>query len=245
MTGTTWLDSRMLALDFETTGTDPDTARIVAAAVVLVGGDQPPVTGTWIVDPGVDIPDEATAIHGITTDRARAEGVTPQAALTDVVNHLVDHLAKGLAVVVFNARYDLTVLDRECARHDVDAPAARLGAELAPVIDPFVIDKHVNRYRRGKRTLPAMCQHYRVRHDGPHEAANDAYAAARLAWRLPRAFPELAATELPVLHQRQTEWAAAQAASLQDYRRRTDPAAIVDGSWPLIPNQRTGEEPPR
>ncbi|MGW2364824.1 exonuclease domain-containing protein [Streptomyces sp. NPDC001667] len=238
----TWINGRMLALDFETTGTDPETARIVAAAVALVGGGEEPVTGTWLVDPAVDIPDEAAAIHGITTDRARAEGVAPHGALTDVVNHLAEHLSRGLAVVVFNARYDLTVLERECARHDVDTPTARIGGELAPVIDPFVIDKQMDRYRRGKRTLPAMCAHYRVRHDGPHQAANDALAAARLAWRLPRVFPELATTELPTLHMEQMEWAAEQAAGLQEYKRRTDPTASVNGSWPFIPAPRTESE---
>lgn len=239
----TWSDGRMVAIDFETTGTDPTDARIVAAAFVAVGGDEPVVTGTWIVDPSVDIPAEAAAIHGITTDRARAEGCAPVAALTDIVNALNDHVGTGLPVVAFNARYDLTVLDRECTRHDVALPTVLSGdlarGQLAPVIDPYVIDKQMDRYRRGKRTLPALCQHYRVRHDGPHQAANDALAAARLAWRLPRVFPQLALTELPALHQQQTEWAAEQAASLQQYKRRTDPTAIVDSHWPLIPAQRS------
>lgn len=241
-TPTAWPEGRLLAIVFETTGIDPATARIVAAAVVAVGGNEPVVTGTWIVDPGVDIPVEAAAIHGITTDRACAEGRPPAAVLPELVAALNDHAGAGLPVVAFRAPYGLTVLDRECTRHEVALPEAfsgdATGRQLAPVIDPYVIDKQMDRFRRGKRTLPALCQHYRVRHDGPPQAANDALAAARLAWRLPRVFPDLARMELPALHRRQIEWAAEQADGLQQYKRRTDPTAVVDGHWPLIPAQR-------
>ena len=51
-----------------------------------------------------------------------------------------------------------------------------------PVYDPFVIDKTLDRYRKGKRTLGALCEEYGVRLDNAHEATADALAAARLAW---------------------------------------------------------------
>ncbi|MEV0444866.1 exonuclease domain-containing protein [Streptomyces spectabilis] len=237
--GPAWPDGPMLAFDVETTGTDPETARIVAAAVAGVGGDTPPESTTWLLDPGMEIPADATAIHHITTDQARADGRAPAEALPEIVTALAEPLAAGFPLVVFRAPYALTVLARECARHNVPF----LEGDVAPVIDPAVLDKQVERYRRGRRTLPALCEHYRVRHDGPNDAVQDALAAARLAWRLPRAHPHLAAIALANLHICQQEWAAEQAAGLQAHLRRTDPTATVTPDWPLLPAPSAEENP--
>ncbi|MFF5716495.1 exonuclease domain-containing protein [Streptomyces buecherae] len=226
----TWPDGPLLALDLETTGIDPETARIVSAAIATVGGGNAPATTTWLIDPGVEIPAEATAIHGITTDQARTNGRPPAEALTEIINALNGPLRAGFPLVVFRAPYALTVLARESAR----AGIAFLD-EVAPVIDPAVLDKHVERYRAGRRTLPALCAHYRVRHDGPNNAAEDALAVARLAWRLPRVHPSLATIPLAELHTCQQAWAVEQAAGLQEHLRRTDPNATVNDAWPLVP----------
>lgn len=110
-----------------------------------------------------------------------------------------------------------------------------------PVIDPFVIDKHIDPYRPGKRTLTHLCGHYQVPLDGAHDAAADAIAAARVAWRLGATRPELAAMDVEGLHHAQMKWAQEQATSLTDYFRRTPgkehQAATVRSEWPLIPFQ--------
>ncbi|MFF9524885.1 exonuclease domain-containing protein [Streptomyces achromogenes] len=225
-----WADGPMVALDVETTGVDPETARIVAASTVTIGGGEAPETTSWLVDPGIEIPAEATAIHRITTAQARAKGQAPAEALGEIITTLAEPLAAGAPLVVFRAPYALTVLNRECVRHGVP-----FLDEVEPVIDPAVLDKHVAPYRRGRRTLPALCEHYRVRHDGPNDPVQDALAAARLAWRLLRVYPDLASVPLADLHADQLGWAQVQAASLQEHLRRTDPAAVVAGDWPLIP----------
>ncbi|KWT63166.1 DNA polymerase III subunit epsilon [Streptomyces albus subsp. albus] len=227
-----WQDGRLLALDVETTGTDPETARIVAAAVVAVGGGAPAETATWLLDPGIDIPAEATAVHHITTEQAQTDGRAAADALPEIAAAVTGSRGPwDVPLVVFRAPYALTVLARECARHDLDFPAD----QAAPVLDPYVIDKNLDRYRRGRRTLPELCRHYQVRHDGPNDAAHDAMAAARLAWRLPRVHLALTAMSPPELHRNQITWAAEQAAGLQEHKRRTDPNAHVSGAWPLIP----------
>jgi DNA polymerase-3 subunit epsilon len=37
------------------------------------------------------------------------------------------------------------------------------------------------------------------------------------------------------LHQLQVEWASAQAADFQSYLRKTKPAAVIEGDWPVLP----------
>ncbi|MGW6481272.1 exonuclease domain-containing protein [Streptomyces sp. NPDC055059] len=240
-----WHLKRMAAFDLETTSADPETARIVTGCVVQVGGGQPPQPATWVADPGVEIPDEAANIHGYTTERARAEGRPAAEVIEEITAALGQVLGQGIPIVAMNARYDLTVLDRECRRHGIETLLDRyIDDVIWPVIDPFVIDKHVDRFRRGSRTLTALCQHYKVKLDGAHDSAADAIAAARVAWRLGATRPELAAMEIEALHHAQIAWAREQAEGLADYFRRTPgkehQADSVRGEWPLVPAQRAG-----
>jgi 8-oxo-dGTP pyrophosphatase MutT (NUDIX family) len=103
------------------------------------------------------------------------------------------------------------------------------------VIDPLVIDKAVDRYRKGKRTLEVTAERYGVSLEGAHDAGADAIAAGRVAQALLRAFPGELDIELAELHERQVHWYAEQAASFQDYIRRIrgDEAYLADTAWPV------------
>ncbi|WP_406338224.1 3'-5' exonuclease [Streptomyces sp. NBC_01620] len=230
-----WHLGRMAGFDLETTGPDPLAARIVTACIVQCGGGQPVVSANWLTNVGGEaIPDEAANIHGITTERARAEGVPLAEAVAEILAGLAQVILAGVPVVAMNARYDLTLLDREAERLDLDPLPA------GPVIDPFVIDKHVDKYRKGSRKLTALCEHYAVPIGDAHSADADAIAACRVAWRQGTMHAPLAAMDLEQLHRAQVEWAAEQAASLQEHFRKKDPAAVVEGAWPLIPRQQGG-----
>ncbi|HVW17333.1 MAG TPA: exonuclease domain-containing protein [Solirubrobacteraceae bacterium] len=232
-----WHERRLAAFDVETTGVDPERDRIVTAAVSLVGGGRPSEHHAWLLDPGVEIPAEATAVHGVTTERARAEGRPAAAAIEEIVTVLAEQARWGVPVVAFNARFDLTTLDREALRHGVRPLVDRVGAAAGDllVVDPYVIDKHVDRFRKGKRTLAAVCEHYRVPLDEAHAAGEDAIAAARIAWRMGRVYPELGAMELPELHERQVAWAAEQAASLEQWLRSEGRPQRCEPAWPIVP----------
>ncbi|MFF8290463.1 3'-5' exonuclease [Streptomyces sp. NPDC016309] len=228
-----WHTDRLCGFDLETTGVDVERDRIVTACVVQCGGGQPTASATWLVDPGVDIPEQAAKVHGITTERARAEGQPAAEAVGEILAALGQVIASGVPVVAMNARYDLTLLDREARRHGLDP----LPADF-PVVDPYVLDKAYDRYRRGSRKLVDLCAHYQVPIGDAHSADADAIAACRVAWRMGQRFPQLAQYELHELHSAQRGWAAEQAASLQEYLRRKDPAAHCPTEWPLIPHQR-------
>ncbi len=231
-----WHTGRLAAFDIETTGIDPTRDRIVTAAVSVVGGGQPSEHRSWLVDPGIEIPAGATAVHGITNERARAEGQDPREAVEEITAALAEQLRGGVPVIAFNARFDLTILDREAHRHECQALVDRVGGESGMlVIDPHVLDKQFDRFRRGKRTLGAVCEHYRVPFDEAHAAGADALAAARLAYRLGSTVEELRDLDLPALHREQISWAAEQAASLQDYFQRQGRNEHVEGAWPVIP----------
>jgi DNA polymerase III subunit epsilon len=239
-----WHQRRLAAFDLETTGIDSESDRIVTAAVSVVGDGRPPVFHAWLLDPGIPIPPGASAVHGITTERARADGRPPREAVEEIVALLAEQLLQGVPVVAFNARFDLTCLDREARRNGIVPLLDRVGGAAGLlVVDPYVLDKQVDRFRKGKRTLGAVCAHYDVPLDDAHDSHADALAAARVAWRLGQAFEELRDVDLRTLHDRQVTWAAEQAASFEDWLRRNGRDERIERAWPVVPLPEAPEAP--
>lgn len=226
----TLLQRDLAVFDLETTGVDVRTARIVTACVAQLDASGAIVSRRdWLADPGVEIPAGAAAVHGISTERARAEGRPAVEVVAEIVDELRTVLGRGTPLVVYNAPYDLTLLAVEAARHGV-APLV----DPAPVVDPLVIDKAVDRYRKGKRTLEAAAAHYGVALDGAHDAGVDAIAAGLVA----RAIAEQHAAALPAtfdeLQTAQAAWHDQQADSFEDYMRtQRDHTFTADRGWPV------------
>ena len=226
----TWHEQTRAGFDLETTGRDPREALIVTATIMLVDGRGRAVSSAeWLLDPGVPIPEEAAQVHGVTTEKARAEGMDAAQGILEVTETLRDLFGAGIPVIAFNGVYDFTVMDREARRHGI-APL-----DPTPVIDPYVIDKQLDRYRKGKRTLSAVSEHYGVRLEDAHTSAADALAAVEVADHLARKYPALD-MPLPELHAKQEQWKAEQAASFEEYLRRKDPAAQISRAWPVEPD---------
>ncbi|WP_322409216.1 exonuclease domain-containing protein [Microbacterium invictum] len=218
--------------DLETTGVDVRSDRVVTGHVGLLDATGAAVCGrSWRADPGVEIPAAATAVHGISTAEARATGRPAAEVVAEIVGCLRGILDAGIPVVAYNAAYDFSLLRHEALRHGV-APLDH----PSPVFDPLVIDRHVDRYRRGKRTLDRVAAHYAVSLDAAHEAAADARAAGRVAQALGRRYRGLLPPTARAIHVEQIAWARDQAASLTEYFvriGRIDPADEVDGTWPV------------
>lgn len=224
---TAWHEGPMVPFDLESTGVSTDTDRIVTACVAVIEPGRPPAIDNWLIDPGVEIPGAATAVHGITTEQARNDGQPAHIAVAEVADLLAAQWAMDRPVVGFNLVYDLTLLDRELRRH------GRPPLEPGWCIDAYVLDKHVS-YRKGPRKLVDQCAHYGVRIDRAHDAAADALAAARVAWKIGQQYPTVRALSLPELHEAQTRWAAQQAESFRAYltkQGRTED--LPHGQWPM------------
>lgn len=229
-----WHLGALAAFDVESTSVHVDSARIVTAAILVRGGGIPETTQTWLTDAGgEEIPAEATAIHGITTEKARAEGMSAELAVQAIGDELYRILRAGIPLVIYNAPFDLTVLDRECRRYGFDPFTKTLRDAGGLIIDPFTLDKAADKFRRGKRTLTATCEHYRVTLDGAHDATADALAAMRVAWRIGQAYPAIAAMSPDELHEYQVTARAEQAASFEEYLRKQGKPEPIDPSWPV------------
>lgn len=255
----------MAAFDLETTGVDVEQDRIVTAAVIDLGGTKR-IPHEWLADPGIEIPEGATAVHGITTEHAQQNGKPAHDVVEDVAETLAGLVQLGSVIVGHNVPYDLTLLDRECRRHNLQPLQDRLDGAPLHVIDTRVLDQHCLPYRKrvsetqGARQLITLAQVYSLPWDeqAAHGCSYDALMAARIAYRIgslahtpkldwpqsirfnrrPR-FHELDGLDLGQLHELQIRLAAEQAAGLQEFFRKTDPEAVVDGSWPLRPREES------
>ncbi|MDH6213621.1 3'-5' exonuclease [Streptomyces pseudovenezuelae] len=230
-----WHQELLVGFDLETTGTDPRQARIVTGAVIEVRAGEPAGHREWLADPGVEIPADAVAVHGISNERAAGEGRPADQVADAIADVLAGYWKTGVPVVAYNAAFDLSLLSAELRRYALPSLRDRLGGiDPAPVIDPYTIDRWVDRYRRGKRNLEAVCTEYGVPLDSAHDASADALAAARLAGAIADRHPKIAALGPAELHRRQIEWYAEWAADFQSFlRRKGDETAVVDGVWPL------------
>ncbi|MFL4491711.1 exonuclease domain-containing protein [Streptomyces sp. VTCC 41912] len=238
-----------IGFDLETTGIDVETDRIVTGAWVEVLHGSLRRSRKWLVDPGIPIPAEATAVHTITTEMAQAEGMNPIRATAQIAGRIWAALSEGFPLVIMNAPYDLTLLDRECRRYDVTPISEMIAsAKDAVILDPYVLDRRVDPFRPGKRRLTALCDYYGVTLDGAHEAGADALAAVQVTQVIlgtaddPRAFGrstyhhEVHGQDLVELYGKQKLWFAAQSASYENWLRRArTPGASVNGTWPIIP----------
>jgi DNA polymerase-3 subunit epsilon len=236
-----WHTEPLLGFDLETTGINVETARIVtAAAIDYKPGDSidtlPDRARLWLANPGIPIPAEATAVHGVTTEQACANGRPAAQVADEIADVLASALSTGIPVVAMNGRYDFTVLDRELRRYGLRTLWERLGGETppGPVIDPFILDKQADKFRRGSRKLEALAVHYGVTLAAAHTADADALAAVQVAVAIGEKYQQLQ-VHPEQLHVWQIWWARVQAGELQQHLRKTDPYAVVEGEWPLIP----------
>lgn len=235
---TYWYEGPLAAFDTETTGVDVETDRIVSAAVVVqdAPGTRPRVR-RWLVNPGVPVPAEATAVHGLTEDHLQRNGRWPSPVMEEIAKELAEQAARGRPLVVMNAPFDLTLLDRELRRHRASCLSQWFESSPLHVLDPRVLDKHLDRYRKGRRTLTDLCGHYGVALEGAHDAAADALAALDVVRAVGRRFAARLERLSPAeLHTLQAVWHAAQARGLQAWFARSGTEEEVDPAWPLRPD---------
>jgi len=226
-----WTSGPFLGFDTETTGVNTSTDRIVTAAIVMRSAGETTVR-TWLIDPGVPIPEEAAAIHGISTEHAREFGQQPAQALEEIAAIIAAHLSGHNPLVAFNATFDISLLEAELARHGLATVEERLGADFGPVIDPLVLDRALDRWRKGKRKLADLCGVYAIGETGIlHTADADVIATLDVLAAMAQKFPEITRMSLAELHTYQGTAHSRWAHSFNEYLQRQGKSADVETQW--------------
>lgn len=101
--------------DLETTGTDITKDRIVEISILKVFPNENKESKTWLVNPTVPIPKEASDIHGITDERVANEPTFKELAKT------IHNMIKDSDLAGFNSdRFDIPLLAEEMLRAEID-----------------------------------------------------------------------------------------------------------------------------
>ena len=233
----TWADSAMAGFDLETTGVNPLECRIVSAAIVLDIPGNEPKSWTWLVNPGVPIPLEASAIHGICDEEAQLKGMPPAIAVQEIIG-VLDAIGTAydwqIPLVIYNAIYDVTVLSKELERHCGKKLDLRL-----PIIDPLIMDRRLDKWRSGRRTQTAVASAYGIVVSGAHTSLGDVTCSLKLARTIAYKYPHIGRRDLASLQTMQAQAHREFAEQFTEYRRKEFPDFICNPSWPIISESET------
>lgn len=240
--------TRLCLLDTETSGVDPTSDRIVTLTLMLMEGDP---TGhkilahqTWLFNPECDIPEGATAVHGITTEHARDKGLygaTAMGAIDEIHDIIkIETADYNTWLCMYNAPFDATILESERGWRAPDTHPLRYfdheTGQGITVFDPLVAWKGLDRYRPGRRTLTDAAKAYGVPVDETktHDASYDCYLTGQIALKQ-LAEPLLRNMSEENIHLWLRRQKRDQAESFQKYlrERKGETDAVVDPRWPI------------
>lgn len=231
MTTTTapFYELQLLSADAETTGIDPFTDRVVTFSMVVdyPEAGKPPAIKQWLIKPDIEIPEGASAIHGITNEYAQENGMEPAVALAEIAEALTKWDVRELPIIFYNSQFDTTLLLEEFKRYGI-----AYEGKFTNVIDPYVLDKLYDKYRKGKRQLEITAAHYGVKEFDAHDATGDSIAAAGIARAIGKKYNiALSPSELFAVQQKAKY---DQSVQLQKYFRTSGkPEAFVPTGWPF------------
>lgn len=223
------------AFDLETTGVDVATDRIVTAAFIWLHPDGTHETFEWLVNPGIEISEPATEVHGISNEYAREHGGDPRQTLEEISKLLNTAATAHLPIVGHNVAFDFSMLTAELRRYGLPP------LEWFPVLDTIVLDKHVDKYRKGSRTLVATTENYGVTLENAHSADADALASALVFRKMAEKYSDKLDMPLPELHAAQVTWRREQQESLETFlRKKKDPSITIEKGWPVYLDEVDG-----
>ena len=176
-----WIELPIALIDVETTGRDASVDRVVEIGIAVGRGGQIVARYNWLVQPGVPIPEEARAVHGISDTDVAASPRFPAIA------HEVAAALEGCIPAAYNASFDRAFLGNEFARA---GHSAREGERPSPAlrrevewIDPLVWAREIQREEKSK-ALGEVAARLGVPLEKAHRARDDAEAALRVLYAL-------------------------------------------------------------
>ena len=171
------LDRPLVVFDVEATGLNKRTDRIVAIALVRYEPVGTAEQISYLLNPGIPIPEEATAIHGITD-----ADVKDAPTFADMAEILARHFA-GADLAGYNILgYDIQILTEEFAR--ANRPFSIEGRRILDAQRIF--------FRNEPRDLAAALRYYcGENHDSHHDALGDVLATIHVLAGQFRRYAEL------------------------------------------------------
>ena len=203
-----WKGLPLAVIDFETTGLDPKSDRIVEWGVALFNEGKYEGIFGGLLNPGFEMTDEVIQVHGITNEQVKDcpsfEEMYPK----------LEKLLKNKIPVAYNAEFDREFLLNEAGRvirkivieqarkaQTVMVTAETIEQSLSPRdlppafranvewIDPIVWVRHIQKYEKGKKLID-VCKRLGIEIDQAHRAGADAKATGEVLFALERRIDE-------------------------------------------------------
>lgn len=221
-------DAEYFVFDVESGGIRVFEDRVVQFFGATADKDGNPID-TWeiFINPGVDIAQEAIDVHGFSNEFLKENGKPPHVAFEEIRQLFLEH--RHLKIVAFNMNYDLSILDSEMKRHKITETFGTWFSQNAQLVDGLVIDRHKDKYRKGKRNLEAQAKRYGVPFDAEaaHNALYDTQVTAKVTVKILEKHGTPSTKE-------QAAWYRSWADGFEEFKKRTDKDFKMDNkSWPL------------
>lgn len=216
-----WHRMPMLGLDTETTGRNPGRDRVLSVGIV----DSDDRDHEWLLRTVDDVPDEVARVHGIDSQRIRAEGTDPREGFSAVADQLSRAIADHQIIVVFNARFDLTLLYREFDHYNITQPDWR----AMYLVDPLIMHLIATRTAE-KRSLAALTEEYALGEFHAHNATADSRRAIEVARTIGARYEKLAMVH--PLHL-VTQQRSRRKPLLEAQAKRSGRSYDADEPWPI------------
>ncbi len=173
-----WTECAVAFLDVETTGLRAASDRIIELAIVRGERGQVVRRTSWLVNPGVSIPEESSKIHGI-----RNEDVAGAPTFAEVAGLISEELSLAIPAA-YNALFDrefvMAEMDRAGFSENHRPPALRRDVDW---IDPLVLARELHREEKGHR-LEEMASRLGIPLARAHRATDDAEAGLLVLYAL-------------------------------------------------------------
>ncbi len=171
-------DIPFVAIDTETTGRDSTTDRVVELAAVVFRDGVVVARQGWLIQPGIPIPAEVTAIHGISDDDVR-ESPRFEQVLPEFLAMLEGNLPLAYNAD-FDRRFIMAEIDRVVSPLLEEPPSLRKSVEW---LDPLIWARELQRAEKSK-ALGDVCTRLGIPLTQAHRATDDAEAAGQVLLKL-------------------------------------------------------------
>lgn len=167
-----------VVFDTETTGlnifdTSPNRLdKIVQIGALHVKNGKPVRETAFneLVNPGMPIPEKASAVHGITDEMVK-DKKTMKFILKDFLNNYLGE--KNGPIVAYNSKFDITILNNAVREHNMSAGTDLKQKQSFKVLDPFILIQRIHPYLGAKKKLG---EQYKYLFAKTMENAHDAFA---------------------------------------------------------------------
>ena len=151
--------STYVALDFETTGLDPNYDKVIEVAAILFKNGEPKKTFSTLINPQQNISPFITNITGISNSMV-SDAPKEKDIIDELMKILGDH-----PIVAHNIKFDWSFIKSLCERYNIDIPKN-------PLYDTLQLARSVL-YDHPVFNLTALSEFYGQDASGSHRAEKD------------------------------------------------------------------------